>query len=180
MKIPIPLASAYRIMHPRLVVLVTSQAGGRPNIITLAWTVPTSFTPPMVAISVAPQRYSHGLISRSREFVVNIPTMELARETLFCGRNSGRDCDKFKETGLTPIPAKKVSPPLIKECVAHLECRVAKSVETGDHTLFIGEVLAASAEQGAFKDRYDIKKVKPIYHLGGDDFLTLSAVSRRP
>ena len=161
-------------MHPRLTVLVTSIGKkGKPNIITLAWTMPTSFAPPMVAISVAPERHSHDLISESGEFVVNIPTMEIVKETLFCGRNSGRNYDKFTETGLTQIPAKKVCPPLVKECVFHLECKVVNDVETGDHTVFIGEVVVASAEQGTFKDKFNIDKVKPIYHVGGDDFLTL-------
>jgi flavin reductase (DIM6/NTAB) family NADH-FMN oxidoreductase RutF len=181
MKIDVPFTSAYRLMHPRLTVLVTSTGKeGKQNIITLAWTMPTSFAPPMVAISVAPERHSHGLISEGREFVVNIPTIEIAKETLFCGRNSGRDCDKFKETGLTPIPAEKVHPPLIKECVAHLECKVSNTVETGDHTVFIGKVVAASVNQGVFKNRFNIDKVKPLYHLGGDDFLNLSSTKITP
>lgn len=174
-KISVASDSIYRLMHPRLTVLVTCiDRRGRANIITLAWSMPTSIKPPMVAISVAPQRYSHKLISETKEFVVNIPTMEIARETLFCGRNSGRNCDKFKETKLTPIPAKKVAPPLIKECAAHLECRVIDSITTGDHTVFVGEVVAASADQGIFDGKYDVKKVKPIYHLGGDEFLTVA------
>jgi flavin reductase (DIM6/NTAB) family NADH-FMN oxidoreductase RutF len=174
-KVDVAFDLAYRLMHPRLTVLVTCiDSRGMSNIITLAWSMPTSIKPPMAAISVAPQRYSHKLISETKEFVVNMPTMQLARETLFCGRNSGRDCNKFRETKLTPMPAKKVAPPLIKECVAHLECKVINSITTGDHTLFVGEVVAASADQGIFDVKYDVEKVKPIYHLGGDDFLTIA------
>jgi len=164
----------YRLMHPRLTILVTStDDNGKPNIITLAWSMPISLDPPMVAISIAPGRHSHGLISRSKEFVVNVPTVEIARETLYCGRHSGRDVDKFKETGLTASPAKKVGCPIIKECIAHLECRVEKEIVIGDHTLFVGEVVAAYAEEGAFDGKYDIDAVRPLYHLGGDDFLVL-------
>lgn len=174
-KVNVASDSIYRLMHPRLTVLVTcTDSRGIANIITLAWSMPASIKPPMVAISVALQRHSHKLITETKEFVVNIPTMQLARETLFCGRNSGRDCDKFKETKLTPTPATKVAPPLIRECVAHLECKVINSITTGDHTMFIGYVVAASVNRGIFDGKYDVEKIKPIYHLGGDEFLTIA------
>ncbi len=137
--------------------------------------MPTSFDPPLVAISVSPRRYSHRLIEETKEFVVNVPTIEIARETLFCGRVSGRKHDKFKETPLTALPAKKVKAPIIKECVAHLECKLVQKVATGDHTVFVGEVLAAHANEGVFDNKFNISKVSPIYHLGGDDFATLSS-----
>jgi flavin reductase (DIM6/NTAB) family NADH-FMN oxidoreductase RutF len=144
------------------------------NIVTLAWSMPASFDPPLVAISVSPQRYSHRLIEETREFVVNVPTMEIAREALFCGRVSGRKHDKFKEAPLTALPAKRVQAPIIKECVAHLECKLVQKITTGDHTIFIGRVLAAHVNEGVFDSKFDISKVNPIYHLGGDDFATLS------
>jgi len=100
--------------------------------------------------------------------------MDIVRETLFCGRISGRECDKFKEAPLTPLPAKKVCPPIIKECVAHLECKLVEKIPTGDHTLFIGEVLTAYVNEGVFTRTFNIKKVKPVYHMGGDNFATIS------
>ncbi|KPV61880.1 MAG: Flavin reductase like domain protein [Candidatus Bathyarchaeota archaeon BA2] len=173
-KVEVPLSSAYRLLHPRLVVLVSCvDEAGKANVITLAWSMPVSINPPIVAISIAPKRYSHQLIEKTKEFVVNIPTMDIVRETLFCGRRSGKTCDKFKETRLTPLPAKMVQPPIIKECVAHLECKLHKQITVGDHTLFIGRVLTAYADDGVFDDKFDLKKVKPIYHMGGDDFVTL-------
>ena len=72
------------------------------------------------------------------------------------------------------MPAKKVQAAIIKECVAHLECKLVQKITTGDHTIFIGEVLAAHVNEGVFDDRFNIAKVNPIYHLGGDDFATLS------
>ena len=181
MKVEVSSGIAYRLMYPRLTILVTSVSKqGKPNIITLAWSLPTSFQPPMVAISIARRRYSHKLIAETKEFVVNIPTIEISKETLFCGRNSGKDCDKFKQTGLTPVPAKVVAPPLIQECIAHLECRVINSLVTGDHTLFIGEVIAASVNKDIFNDKYKAAKIKPIYHIGGDDFLTITPKKIRP
>ncbi|MDI6654922.1 MAG: flavin reductase, partial [Candidatus Hydrothermarchaeota archaeon] len=83
-KVDVAFDLAYRLMHPRLTVLVTCiDSRGMSNIITLAWSMPTSIKPPMAAISVAPQRYSHKLISETKEFVVNMPTMQIAKETLF-------------------------------------------------------------------------------------------------
>ena len=166
--------AVYRLMHPRLTILVTSVDGnGKPNIITLAWSTPVSLAPPMVGISIAPGRYSHELIKRSKEFVINVPTMEIAEETLYCGRHSGREVDKFERTGLTPLPAKEVATPAIKECFAHLECSVKEEIDVGDHTLFVGEVVKAYADAGTFDGKCDIDAVHQLYHLGGDDFLTL-------
>ena len=147
---------------------------GKTNVITLAWSMPVSINPPIVVMSIAPKRYSHRLIEETKEFVINIPTMDIVRETLFCGRRSGRICDKFKETRLTLLPAKMVKPPIIKECVAHLECKLDQQITVGDHTLFIGRVITAYADKGVFDNKFDVKKVKPIYHMGGDNFVTLA------
>jgi len=173
-KVRVDLAYAYRLLHPMHVVLVSCVGReGRPNIITLAWAMPASHNPPLLVVSISPRRYSHGLIQETGEFVVNIPTMEIVRETLLCGRISGRQYDKFKEAKLTPMPAKLVKPPIIRECVAHLECRVENQVTAGDHTLFIGRILTAYAEEGIFDREYDLRKVRLVYHLGEDDFTTL-------
>jgi len=174
-KIEVDPELAYRLLHPRHTVLVTcANKAGRANIITLAWSMPTSIDPPMVVISIAPKRFSHNIIEETGEFVVNVPTMDIVKETLFCGRISGRECDKFREAPLTALPAKKVRPPIIKECVAHLECKLLQQIPTGDHTLFVGEVLAAYANQGIFDQTFNINKIKPVYHMGGDDFATIS------
>lgn len=165
----------YRLLHPRNTILVTCiDKNGKPNIITLAWSMPISMKPAIVGISIAPARYSHNLIAETREFAINIPARDVARQTLYCGRVSGRNVEKFKVSGLTPIPAKKIKAPLIKECMAHLECRVTQQLTVGDHTLFIGEVVAASADKGIFKDHFDIKRADPVFHLGGDDFMFLA------
>ena len=174
-KVRVDFDFAYRLLHPRHTVLVTcSDKTGRANIITLAWSMPTSFDPPMVAISIAPKRLSHKMIEATGEFVVNVPTMKIVKETLFCGRVSGRRRDKFKETHLTPLPAEKVCSPIIKECVAHLECKLVQKTVTGDHTLFIGKVLSAYVNKGVFTKSFNIKRAKPIFHMGGDDFATIS------
>jgi flavin reductase (DIM6/NTAB) family NADH-FMN oxidoreductase RutF len=180
-KVDVSIQSAYRLVHPMHTVLVSCIGKTeKPNIITLAWAMPTSINPPLVAISIAPRRHSHHLIEETKEFVVNIPTMEILKETLFCGRKSGKDNDKFKETGLTPLPAKKVKPPIIKECVAHLECKLHSQFTTGDHTIFVGEIIEAYADKETFTDEYDLKKAKMVFHLGGNDFATLNSKSYKP
>jgi len=140
----VPVEEAWKRKYPeRTVLAVSISKDGKPNIITLGWNMPTSFKPPMVAISVGLTRYSHKLISESGEFVLAFPSEGMEDALLFCGTHSGRDVDKFKATGLTPIKAKYVKPPLIAEATVNMECRVVGSIRTGDHTIFVGEILTA-------------------------------------
>lgn len=173
-KVEVGVSSSYRLLHPMHTVLVSCVGkSGKPNIITLAWAMPTSINPPLVAVSIAPRRHSHSLIAEAKEFIVNIPTIDILKETLFCGRVSGKEHDKFKEAGLTPLPAKKVKSPAIKECVAHLECKLHSQFTTGDHTILVGEIVEAYADKEAFTDGYNLEKARMIFHLGGNDFATL-------
>jgi len=174
-KVEVDFELAYRLLHPRHTVLVTCvDKAGKANIITLAWTMPTSINPPMVVLSIAPKRLSHRMIEETGEFVINVPTMKIVKQTLFCGRISGAECDKFKETRFTATPAKKVRSSIIKECVAHLECKLVRTIPAGDHTLFVGEVVAAYVNRGVFKKTFNVRRVKPIFHMGGDSFVTIS------
>ncbi len=175
-KISVEISSAYRLLHPMHTILVSCVGkAGKPNVLTLAWAMPTSHEPPLVAVSMGPNKYSHALIEETGEFAVNIPTVDIVNETLVCGRTSGRTHDKFTETGLTPLPARKVKAPIIKECVAHLECKLHSQFKTGDHTVFVGEIIEAYADKGVFTDKYDIEKAKMLFHLGGDSFATLGS-----
>jgi flavin reductase (DIM6/NTAB) family NADH-FMN oxidoreductase RutF len=174
-KVKVRLSWSHMLLNPMHTVLVSCIGKtGKPNIITLAWAMPTSIKPPMVAVSIRPARHSYALIEATKEFVVNVPTINILEETLLCGKRSGKSHDKFKETGLTPSPALKVKAPIIRECVAHLECKVHSQLTTGDHTIFVGEVVAAYANKEAFTDRYVLEKVKMVFHIGGDDFATLA------
>ena len=165
------------LLAPHSIVLVTTvDAKGKPNIITLGWTMPTSRDPPLVAISVGTRRYSHGLIEDSKEFVVNVPPEGLVQEAHFCGTRSGRTVDKFVRSGLTSLPSVRVKPPRIKECIAHLECKLVQKLRTGDHTIFVGEVVSASVDEELFDfDRgfTNPEKFKPLLHLGGS-FYTIA------
>ena len=174
-KVNVDLTQAYRLLHPEHTILLSCiDKRGKANIITLAWCMPVSVEPPMLALSIRPTRHSYKMIKQTKEFVINVPTISIIKETLFCGRRSGKQHDKFKETSLTPSPAKMVKPPIIKECVAHLECKLHRKITAGDHTIVVGEILTAYVNEGIFDKIYDLNKVKPIYHMGGDDFATLA------
>ena len=116
------------------------------NIITIAWTGTLCTTPPMCYISVRPERFSYGLIKETGEYVINLTTRKLAYATDWCGVQSGRDVDKFKEMALTPGEAQVVQAPLIAESPLNIECRVRDIVPLGSHDMFISEVLAINAE----------------------------------
>jgi flavin reductase (DIM6/NTAB) family NADH-FMN oxidoreductase RutF len=132
------------VLAPVPVVLVTcgGEPAGKPNIITIAWTGSVCSDPPMLSISVRPERYSYSLIQATGEFVVNIPTRRQAKITDWCGMASGSRVDKFAETGLTPAPALQVRCPILLECPINIECRVQQVLPLGTHHLFLAEVLA--------------------------------------
>jgi flavin reductase (DIM6/NTAB) family NADH-FMN oxidoreductase RutF len=117
------------------------------NIITIAWTGTVCTDPPMCYISVRPERHSYDIIKRTGEFVINLTTESLARHTDWCGVKSGRDTDKFRETGLTPIPGDKVKAPLIAESPVNIECTVKSVIELGVHHMFLAEVVAVHASK---------------------------------
>ncbi|MBI5229216.1 flavin reductase family protein [Candidatus Micrarchaeota archaeon] len=132
----------HHLMYPIHTVLVTSTDGKeKNNIIAVDWAMPVSFEPFLVVIAVGRCRYSHKLISKTKQYVLCIPPYELKEAVVYCGTHHGDEVDKFKETGLTQLKAEKVKAPLIKECIACVECKVVKAVDAGDHTLFVGEVV---------------------------------------
>ena len=132
------------VLWPGPVVLVS--CGGtqdwKPNLITIAWAGSVCSDPPMLSISVRPERYSHAIIQATHEFVVNIPSPRQAKAVDWCGTVSGRNVDKFADTGLTPAKALKVQCPIITECLLNIECRVQKFLKLGSHTMFVAEVVA--------------------------------------
>ncbi|MCL2358680.1 MAG: flavin reductase family protein [Nitrososphaerota archaeon] len=174
-KTPINLSVVTRLLHPMHTVLVSCAGNAsKPNIITLAWAMPASSNPPLLAVSIAPTRHSHTLIEESGEFIVNIPALENLQAVYACGSLTGRSFDKFKKTNLNPIPGKKVKAPAIRECIAHLECEVDGQFTTGDHTLFVGKIVEAYADMGIFNEgSYDLKKARLLYHSGGNNFALL-------
>ena len=117
------------------------------NLITVAWTGIVCSKPPMLSISVRPERYSYGLIRESGEFTVNLPTAEQIFVTDYCGVVSGKDVDKFKETKLTPLAGSQVSAPLVAECPLGLACKVTQTLELGSHTLLLAEIVTIQVSE---------------------------------
>jgi len=126
------------------VLVTTISKNGTTDIITLGWAMPTSFQLPMATISIGHSRYSHELLMEVPEFVLCFPSVQQKDAVIYCGTHSGRQHDKFKETGLMQIPSRYIRPPIIAESVAAFECRVTGTLITGDHTIFAGEILTAS------------------------------------
>lgn len=136
------------LLYPLPVVMVSCQLGQeKPNIITVAWTGTVCTNPPMLSISIRPERYSHSIIRDSGEFVVNVPAAKLAPAVDFCGVRSGRQVDKFEATGLTPGPAEQVSSPIILECPINIECRLNQIIHLGSHDLFLANVVAVQVTE---------------------------------
>jgi len=158
-------------LYPTPVVMVSCvDKEGNPNIITLAWVGIVCSDPPMIGISIRPSRYSYKLISESDEFVVNIPTVDLAKQTDHCGMVSGRDVDKFKETGLHAKPSSKIKAPLIEECPMNIECKVRQTINLGAHVLFIGEVVAVNVDESILNEKgeIDYSLAKPFVFNQGE------------
>lgn len=125
------------MLYPLPVVMVSlADAEGHPNIITLAWVGTVCTNPPMVSISVRPERYSYPILKETGEFVINLTTKDLTFATDYCGVKSGRDVDKFKEMGLTAIPASVVKAPMIGESPVNIECKVREVKPLGSHDMF--------------------------------------------
>jgi flavin reductase (DIM6/NTAB) family NADH-FMN oxidoreductase RutF len=159
----------FRPVYPSPAGLVTSiSEEGRPNIITLGEIFNISIAKPViVGIAIHKQRYSHKLISDTREYVVNLPTTGMVEIVDQVGSVSGRDVDKFTELHLTPVSAENVRPPLIAECPMNIECRVIGIQEIGDHDLFLGEVLAVHIAEAALDERGHVivDKLAPLCYL---------------
>jgi len=143
------------------------------NLVTVAWTGTVCTDPPMCYISLRPERHSYGIIRRTGEFVINLTTEELARTVDWCGVKSGRDCDKFRETGLTPAPGVKVKAPIVAEAPISIECRVKRIEPLGSHDLFLAEVVNVQAD-ARFLDpetgRFSLERARPIVYSHGQYF----------
>ena len=156
---PIPLKKRrikpFRPVYPSPAALITCvDAKGNPNIITLGETFNVSVSDPVIlGIAIAPARYSHGLISESREFTINLPTADILEAMDRCGNASGRKVkDKFSAYGLTPLPASEIRAPLIAECPVNIECRLLSVQTVGDHDLFLGEAAAVHVDEDKLTD----------------------------
>ena len=166
-----PLAKVYGLLEPGPVVLLATAGKARPNLMTLSWLTMVEFVPPLVACVLSDRDYSHGLLKKRREGVINIPTEELAEQVVGIGNCSGRDIDKFQAFGLTPKPAARVAAPLIEECYASLECRVYDTRMVNKYGLFVLEVIQAWVDTA-------VKNPKTLHHRGKGVFMVAGETIR--
>jgi flavin reductase (DIM6/NTAB) family NADH-FMN oxidoreductase RutF len=160
----LPLSKVYQLLEPGPVVLLTTSRKGRANVMTMSWHMMVEFEPPLVACVVSSANSSFAALRATGECVIAIPAVKLARKVVGVGNCSGRDIDKFAAFGLTPTPAKMIAPPLVAECFANLECKVADARLVSNYNLFILEVLKA------WKDPAQ-KNPKTIHHHGYGTFV---------
>jgi flavin reductase (DIM6/NTAB) family NADH-FMN oxidoreductase RutF len=161
------------LLYPIPAVLVTSvDENGRPNVMTAAWAGTICSDPVMVSVSIRKSRYSHGLISKSREFGLCLTTKKLAKAADFCGVKSGRDVDKFAAMHLTPLPSSIIKTPGIAESPVCLECEVVDIQELGSHDMFIAKVVATDVDDRYLDDkgRLDLDRADLIAYSHGGYF----------
>jgi flavin reductase (DIM6/NTAB) family NADH-FMN oxidoreductase RutF len=159
----LPLSKVYQLLEPGPVVLLTTARKGRANVMTMSWHMMVEFEPPLVACICSGANYSFDALRATGECVIAVPARKLAAKVVKVGNASGRDLDKFAAYGLTPLPAGHVAPPLIKECFANLECKVADRRLVNRYNLFILEVLAAWIDPAQ-------KNPETIHHHGYGKF----------
>ncbi len=168
-----PLSKVYGLLEPGPVVLVTTAHRERTNVMTMSWHTMIDFEPPLVGCVISDRNYTFGLLKASKECVINIPTVELAAETVECGNRSGRNSDKFKTFHLTAAKAAFVGAPLIKECYANLECKVVDATMAAKYNLFILKVVKAWINPAR-------KHPRTIHHLGRGFFMVAGKTIKLP
>ena len=173
----LPLSKVYQLLEPGPVVLLTTARNGRTNVMTMSWHMMVEFEPPLVACVVSGAGHSFAALRATRECVIAVPAVELAPKVVQVGNCSGRDVDKFAAFGLTPMPAERVAPPLVAECFANLECKVADTRLVNRYNLFVLEVLKAWADPAQ-------KNPRTIHHHGYGKFVvdgeTIELPSKMP
>src|ERR1035437_3325714 len=160
----LPLAKVYQLLEPGPVVMLTTAHKGRANVMTMSWHMMVEFEPPLIACVVSNANHSYTALRATKECVIAIPALDLAPIVVEVGNCSGRDVDKFAKLGLTQKPAQCVKPPLIAECFANLECKVADTRFVKKYGLFILEVLKAWSDPAQ-------KHPKTIHHHGYGRFV---------
>jgi flavin reductase (DIM6/NTAB) family NADH-FMN oxidoreductase RutF len=154
-------------------VLVSTLQKGRANVMTMSWHTMMEFEPPLVGCVISARNFSFAALSRTRQCVLNIPTVENASAVVGCGNTSGRKIDKFTKFGLTPAKAAVVEPPLIAECYANLECRVSDSRLLNRYNFFVLEVLKAWIVPS-------VRVPRTLHHRGRGAFMVAGETIRLP
>lgn len=168
-------------LHPKPAAVIGSyDKAGKPNMMTAAWIGICNSNPLSIAVSMRPATYSHGNVTESKSFTVNIPSSELVKYVDYAGRLSGKDVDKFKETGLTPIRGEFVNAPYIKEFPIVIECEVTEFYDLGSHRQFIGKVIDVKADEAILnaQGNIDMNLLNPLIYEGENYYETGRLVAK--
>ncbi len=168
-----PLSKVYGLLEPGPVVMVTTARKGQPNIMTMSWYTMMEFEPPLVGCVISNRNYSFDTLKATRECVINIPTVELAKQVVSVGNSHGPKLDKFAASGLTPATATYVKAPLIAECYVNLECRLADTRLVNKYCFFVLEVLAAWIDPA-------VKDPRTMHHRGNGVFMLAGEIIKLP
>ncbi|RJF96271.1 flavin reductase family protein [Noviherbaspirillum saxi] len=178
-RLPVELAKSYRLLNHGPTVLVSSAHGDTVNVMAAAWSMPVDFSPPKVAVVIDRNTLTRQLVDASGEFVLNIPSRQLAQATLAVGSASGREVDKFHAYGLSTFAAEKIAAPLLQGCLGWLECRVIPEPQIQErYDLFLGEIVAAWADPQAFSNGHWIfenDSPRSIHYIAGGNFFETGA-----
>jgi flavin reductase (DIM6/NTAB) family NADH-FMN oxidoreductase RutF len=169
----LPLSQVYRLLEPGPVVLLSTERRGRANLMAMSWHTMMEFEPPLVGCVISDRNQTFGTLEATRACVINVPTVELARQVVGCGNCSGRRVDKFQAFGLTPEPAALVAAPLVAECYASLECRVVDTRLVATYGFFVLEVVKAWVNRAR-------RHPRTIHHRGRGVFMVAGEVQRLP
>ncbi|MBQ1690436.1 MAG: flavin reductase family protein [Firmicutes bacterium] len=166
------------MLSPVPAVMASLGEGDEANIITIAWTGIINSRPPMTYISVRKERHSHDILMKTGEFVINLTTEAILKQTDWCGVRSGRDFDKWKETGLTKEPASVVKCPMIAESPVNLECRVTEVKELGSHDMFMAEIVKVHVDDSIIDEdgHFDVVRAGLLAYIHGHYY----TVNRKP
>lgn len=167
------LSQVYRMLEPGPVVLVTTSLKGKPNVMTMSWHMMMDFEPPLLACVISNRNYSFNILKKTKECVINIPTVELAAKVVKVGNSSGRTIDKFEKFQLTQEPASIVKAPLISECFVNLECKVIDMKMATKYNIFILEVLKGWITTSK-------KRMHTIHHCGEGIFVVDGKLIKLP
>jgi len=170
---PINLAS--RVLQAGAVALVTSRHKGQENVLPVAWHTPLASIPALLGIVVEQSRYSAELISHAEEFAINIPSRLLLHHVQYLGSMRGEHVNKLEATQLETFAAAHITAPLIRDCIAWIECEVRQALPLGDHILYIGQPVAVHVRAEAFGDRWRPEapaELQPLLFLGGNAYTT--------
>lgn len=160
------------MLSPIPAVMVSCGDMENSNIITIAWTGIINSKPPMTYVSVRPERYSHDIIEKNKEFVINLVNEDLVFAMDHCGSTSGKNEDKFKEMNLTKAPASKVSCPMIEESPVNIECKVTEVKHLGSHDMYMAEIVAVHASEDLMKEsgRLALNEAGLVAYIHGEYF----------